>query len=408
MKEKQRIIDGDFFDYLQWRGDLSFSNSPLCEVDALILCQLSYIKFNDIIPADFSPEKIKTLSEYAEIYEKLPSRDYRKNLGVLINAETKSLLKSCAASKRFSSLKICGLTDNYDLNKEEQFCAMTFICSEEKFIFIAFRGTDDSIIGWKEDFNLAFMEKVPAQIDSCKYLRAVLEKPDFEDYKVFVGGHSKGGNLAIYSAAKIDSGIFSQDANLHADAAGAGGATGVKRLQSRITKIYNFDGPGFSKKDLESDEFLQIKDRVVSVFPQTSMIGMLFNHFEKYEVVRSTEKLILQHDTFSWRVQAVNFSVLPKLDEESEIFFASFNLWFEKLTEEQRKEFVETLFSVLLASKAKSNSELAQNGLKSAARIIKAFALLESEKRDAYLRIIRDFIKITGHEVKELIDRNSV
>lgn len=408
MKEKQRIIDGDFFDYLQWRGDLSFSNSPLCEVDALILCQLSYIKFNDIIPADFSHEKIKTLSEYAAIYEKLPSRDYRKNLGVLINAETKTLLKSCAVSKRFSSLKICGLTDNYDLNKEEQFCAMTFICSEEKFIFIAFRGTDDSIIGWKEDFNLAFMEKVPAQIDSCKYLRAVLEKADFEDYKVFVGGHSKGGNLAIYSAAKIDSGIFSQDANLHADAAGAVGATGVKRLQPRITKIYNFDGPGFSKKDLESDEFLQIKDRVVSVFPQTSMIGMLFNHFEKYEVVRSTEKLILQHDAFSWRVQAVNFSVLPKLDEESEIFFASFNLWFEKLTEEQRKEFVETLFSVLLASKAKSNSELAQNGLKSAARIIKAFALLESEKRDAYLRIIRDFIKITGHEVKELIDRNSV
>ncbi len=375
---------GKILDYISWRGDLSFSASDFNDVDALILCQLSYLNLNSLVPETF--EKTVTLRELAVLFATSPDFEKRKHIGMMINPLTVDLLFACGSSRRFGNMMACGFADSYNREKEEQFSAVTFLITEsdrknkKNLAFVAFRGTDDTLIGWKEDFNLAFMESVPSQEDALSYLGNFSKSQIFKKCDFMVGGHSKGGNLAVFACAKLDRGI-----------------------KSRLLKAYNFDGPGFLKENLESPDFLSIKERIVSVYPQFSIVGMLFYHYENYNVVASDQKFIMQHDPFSWFVCARSFYEKENLEESSEIFFKSFNTWFEKLSSSQRKAFVESVFEVLLSSGAKTSSELAQNALKSARKIIKAFASLDSEIRDSSIKIVLDFLKVTGHEIKALI-----
>lgn len=376
MGNKRRQTSGDFFTYLSWRGDISFDVSGFNDVDALILSQLSYLRLKGVVPEDFGNSV--TLSQAAKKFESMPDIKGRKDLGMLINPLTNDLFKACGQCERFASIKLCGFSESYDSQTEKQFAAVTFEAGNK--IFVAFRGTDDTIIGWKEDFNLAFMQEVPAQHEAVSYLRAVLSEKNFAGKEFYAGGHSKGGNLAICASARVNS-----------------------EFPDSIKKIWNFDGPGFSLQTLQSRDFSAIKQKVLSVYPQMSMIGMLFHHFDGYKVAASTNKFVMQHDPFSWQLRANDFELMESLEDGSEIFFKSFNRWFERLKPEQREAFVETLFEVLLASEAKTNSELAKNGFKSAGRILKAFVELDSEIRDEALKMAVQFIGITGHEIKDFL-----
>lgn len=366
----------DICDYLDWRGDLSFDASPLNEIDALIFCQLSYINFSGLAPSDFN-SSIK-LSDLAHLFFASSDFKSRSNLGMMIDPKTNVLLKKAGESVRFKDVLVTGFVSKYNSEKEEQFSAVTFLLSESSLlskqrVFVAFRGTDDTLIGWKEDFNLAFMTKVPAQEDAFAYLNEAAK--NFKKSELIVGGHSKGGNLAVYASAYL-----------------------AEKEKKQVSLIYNFDGPGFSRSDLDSDDFFSIKTKVRSVFPQFSIIGMLFHHFDSYKIVLSDEKLVMQHNPFSWFVKGTSFESKSELDSGSEIFFTSFNKWFESLMEGQRQQFVETLFSVLMSTKAKTNSELSKDWLKNAGKIIKAFAELDSEIRDEAVHIAGDFVKTIAKE----------
>lgn len=180
----------DLFDYVKWRGDIPFNVSPLNAVDSLILCQLSYLDFGEIVSKEFNSRIL--LSDAAEKFAD-DRFEERKQLGVLINPRTVELLFVCAQSKRFGSLFLTGFRDTYSKKEEEQFSALTFLCIQKNcnFAFEAFRGTDDTIIGWKEDFNLAFMSEVKAQKDSLLYLEESIK--NLKRFEHFCGGHSKGG-----------------------------------------------------------------------------------------------------------------------------------------------------------------------------------------------------------------------
>ncbi|MCR4823546.1 MAG: DUF2974 domain-containing protein [Treponema sp.] len=371
-------IKSDICDYIDWRGDLSFEVSPMNEVDALIFCQLSYADFSNLAPADF--DSSITLAELSHLF--FASQDFseRSDLGMLIDPKTNELLKKAGESLRFKDVKVSGFVSEYNQEREEQFSAVTFILDEGSLlskpqIFIAFRGTDDTLIGWKEDFNLAFMEKVPAQEDALAYLTKA--SSSLKKAQIYVGGHSKGGNLALYSAAHFED----------------------KKL---IEKVYNFDGPGFSKEALDSNEFYEIRQKTLSVFPQFSIIGMLFHHFDSCQIVLSDEKLVMQHNPFSWYVKGTSFEEKEELDAGSEIFFTSFNKWFESLLPGQREQFVETLFGVLLSTDAKTNSELTKGWFKNAGKILKALAGLDPEIRDEAARIAGDFVKTIAKESTNL------
>lgn len=386
MAEKEKKIFQNLLDYVDWRGDLSFEACGFNNVDALIFCQLSYLHFDSLVPPGF--DDFISLKDTARKFKDSSDFENRKDLGMMINPKTTELLFKCAESARFGEVLLCGFVDNYSKMREEQFAAVTF-CFDEgkrgllgkiKKAFAAFRGTDDTLIGWKEDFNLAFMESVPAQNDAAIYLKAAMNSKSFHKYEFYAGGHSKGGNLAVFAGANQD-----------------------ERSKEKIINIFNFDGPGFSEKDLAGADFCSVKRKIISVFPQMSLIGMLFHHYEDFKVVESSEKLIMQHDPFSWNVRGGNFVERNSLENGSEIFFKSFNKWFEKLEKKQRENFVETIFGLVGATKATTNTEFSRNFLKNAGTILKAAVKLDSSIRDDSLKIISQFLKITGSEIRESI-----
>ena len=361
----------DFFDYLLWRGDLDFSTSPFNDVDALIFTQLVYLDFSGLLPSPFG--ETVTLRELSARFRGAEDFEMRSDVGLIINERCVDLLFACAATERFGAVRVGGYVNKCNARIEEQFSA-AFFCADD-FCFVSFCGTDDTLVGWKEDFNLACLEKIPAQEDALSYLKkAVRLGPP-----VLVGGHSNGGNLAIYAAAHL-----SDDEKRH------------------VVAVYNFDGPGFSQKALESAEFKAIEKKTKSFFPQFSVIGMMFRHFKTFSVVRSGQKFVRQHDPFSWFVGPRSLVTQEKLDRGSRRFHLTFNTWFEKLSPEKRSEFVDTFFGVLKLPTAESLSELTEHLAKNSFHIVKAISSLDSDTIKSTLHTVLSILKEAGAELSEV------
>lgn len=370
----------DLLDYVAWRGDLAFSQVPLSSVDSLILCQLSYLNFRGIIGSSF--EEGVTLNEAAALFAG-SGFEKRRELGLLINPKTIDLLFECAASKRFGALILCGFVDSYSQKEEEQFSALTFLSRDKNgFAFVAFRGTDDTLIGWKEDFNLAFKTEVKAQTDALAYLEKAASNKKIKKLELVCGGHSKGGNLAIFAGAKLS-----------------------QKNQRRLAHIYNFDGPGFLKRVISQNDFISALNKTSSFFPEESIVGMLFEHDSRFDVVKSSAKSVNQHDPFSWQTRPSSFELCEKLSDSSLFLNEVFNEWFEGLSVSQREQFVETLFGAIESTGAKTNSELAENWGKSGTQIIKAFYNLNKDIRDSALSTALQFIKLAGGHIPDYLKK---
>lgn len=303
----------NLMDYLIWRGDLTLSQSPFGAVDSLILCTLVYTFFDGIVPESMT-ERI-SLAQAAEGYFARPEAARKSRV-----EEDQTLLRELAKSRRFAGVLLCGYTNRLDFAAEKQFSAMTML-PEDGTVFVAYRGTDNSLVGWKEDFNMSFMDEVPAQRDAVAYLTAAAAA--FSG-KIRVGGHSKGGNLAVYGAAMCPA-----------------------EVQSRISSVYNHDGPGFRENMLKHPGYRAILPRVQTFVPQSSVIGMLLEHEEDYTVVQSDQNGIWQHDPYSWEVLGADFVRLEKRTEESEFLDKTVKRWLRNLNEEQRATFVDTIYAVV-------------------------------------------------------------
>ncbi len=355
-------------DYIKWRGDLPFEQSPFCRVDALVLCQISYLNFDRLLPDyDFSAEM--KLSELAEIFEN--SRDFKKRseTGLLINRKTAPFFLQVARTRRFENIRITGYVSKIDLTIEEQFAAASYKLPD-RTNFICFRGTDDSIVGWKEDFNLATEKEVPAQKDAVEYLEKAAKNLKG---KIRIGGHSKGGNLAMYASAVVD-----------------------KKISERILCIYNNDGPGFYEARVKSPEFVRIAEKVESCYPQFSIVGMLFQHIGKQIFVESDEIGVMQHDPFSWHIMGKDFVILENNDYGSKFFHNTFNEWISKLEPARREIFVDTVFKIIESTDAKTNTELELNFARNSVKVLKAINKLDPEMRKICKETVIEFFK-AGH-----------
>jgi len=357
----------NIIDYIAWRGDLPFSVVPFNDIDSLILCQISYLDFGGIVSESF--KKCVRLRDAASLFQNAKDFSRRRKVGVMINSQTVELLFAAASSKRFGDVKACGYTTRFDLQKEEQFSATTFLTGD-KYAFVVFRGTDDTIIGWKEDFNMGVLETVPSQIDALRYLTEAMKSIRG---RFRTGGHSKGGNLSIYAAANID-----------------------RKFKKRISCVYNNDGPGFREEIVSSPKFRELAPKIRSFYPQLSIVGMLFSHASDYTVVESEQAGIRQHDPFSWHLTKDGFVSLPGFDAASEWFHDTFNAWFRELSDGERAQFVGTLFRVLRATDAKTNSELEKNWWQNSAKIVGAFAKLDGPSRDNIIKTVQLLFQI-GH-----------
>jgi len=365
----------DILDYLNWRGDLTFEESAFNDIDAVILCQILYLNFDGIFKNSGFKDFIK-ISELAERFINAKDFKTRSNTGVLINKQTVDLLKYAGKSRRFSDIKAAGYISVLDLSMEEQFSAVTYII-KNKMNFVAYRGTDDNIVGWKEDFNLAIHDIVPSQKDAQEYLKTAAQTLRGFFY---VGGHSKGGNLAVYASATSPSGI-----------------------QKRIRTIYNFDGPGFTEEKINSPQFKAIIPKVLSFHPQLSIVGMLFNRAGKCLIVKSFETGIMQHDMFSWALMGKNFSMLDKFEKESEFFNSTVNTWINGLDIEKRKLFIDTVFDIIDATNARTNTELEKNIPENSIRIISAVRKLDPDVREAVKSTIFELFNVINQKLPEIL-----
>lgn len=360
----------NLLDYISWRGDLSFSKSPFNKLDALILSQITYILWDDVAPEKFKePVPLKQL---AKNFRKLPDFEERQNIGFLINERTTELMFEAADSDRFKDVKVCGFRNIFSEKNVEQFAAITYLVEDN--VIVSYRGTDDTIIGFEEDFQIAYKDQIPAQKDGLEYFYDVCRA--FPRSKYIFVGHSKGGNIAVNTAVLCD-----------------------KKAQKRIEKVFNFDGPGFSYDFFRKDEYEEIKSRIFSFYPQLSVVGMLFHHDGNYEIVESSNFAIMQHDVLSWHVTGSNFVNKDDFTDECKFFEQTFNNWVDKLSPEMKKQFVNSLFSLIKASGYKTNSEIEKNALQASARIIAAYATMDQKKKEAFKDIFSLLISTVKSEL---------
>lgn len=360
------------FDYITWRGDLSLEASPFNEIDALILCEFAYLKLKGIVPQEFSREGV-TVAQAAEAFFATADVLERIDTGLFFSESVARMLKTMATTERYGQMRLSGFVEEQDVANEKQFAAITINLGDGSF-FVAFRGTDNSLVGWKEDFNMVFMTPVPAQQAALEYLcRGAARLPG----KIRVGGHSKGGNLAVYAATFCG-----------------------KRIQRRIQAVYNNDGPGFELSITQAQEFQEISEWVHTFVPDQSIVGMLLEHEEDYIVVESHETGFLQHDPFSWQLDGPKFRVVEEVSGGSRVLDRSIKSWLRDLSGEERERVVDGLFEILSSSQASTISELVDTWKKNPGKAVSAFLLVDSETRKLVWRAFQQLFRATHQEIK--------
>ena len=351
----------NMMDYIDWRGDLEFSQVPLCEVDNLIMSMLCYIDFENIIPPDFEHSVI--FNTAAKEYLKL-HRGEKAYLGAIVPPQIVALMARAAKSRRFGRIRVCGYVNYVNDETETQFSALTYLL-DDKTAFIAFRGTDDTIVGWKENFNMSFIHPVPAQIAAAAYLREAVEILG-DKRSFYVGGHSKGGNLAVYSIVKND-----------------------EQITAKVLGAFNNDGPGFTKEFIEGEEYQLAKEKIKTIIPQSSVVGMLLEHEESYEVVKSSQAGLLQHDALSWEVMGGKFIHLDTVTDESKFIDRTIKQWLGEMSAEERETFVSNLFDSLISTNAKTLTDLNDDRKK----LRQAWNGLDADTRNTVFKCVKLILK---------------
>jgi hypothetical protein len=364
--------------YVRFRGDLSFKESPFNEIDALIFTLLSYIDFKGIA----SYEGSITLKEASE---KVVAIETGEPVEGHHNAAPHELelLNLAGQSKRFGETKITYFVDELDNEEVRQFCAMHFVF-EKNASFVAFRGTDDTLVGWKENFQMLYANNVAGQVRAARYLsETCLHDLKHLFMKYYVGGHSKGGNIAVYGV-------------LHCD----------EPAVKKIAKVYSFDGPGFEQPFEEMPRYQEIKDKLETYTPKFSAIGFCLDHYRLDHTVDSFYNGLYQHDGYSWIVEGTHFKRAER-DEDSKRVEANFKEWVHSIPIDHRESFVNALFEVLEESGCNSISDFLNLNMSRAINIMKKMINIPSEERDLIIHIFL-FVINEDRKSKQTVDSRIV
>ncbi len=340
----------NLFDYLEWRGDLSFGNAPLCPVDALLLSALSYVRLDEVLSPDpkADPERLSVLAERLSA------------LGV--KSKNEGLLQAAAKSARFGALRLFAAQSELDAQKGVQFSAYSLLLPGQ-MLYVCFRGTDDTLIGWREDLRMSYECPVPAQLRAVEYLRTVAAAYPLR--RIFVGGHSKGGNLAAYAAVNAG-----------------------PEVRERIRRVFNHDGPGFCDGTIATPAYREMRERIDTYVPQSSIVGVLLEHDTAYRIVKSDAKGLAQHDPLSWQVKGADFEYATertafgvRTEQIADRFINTFS-------PERKRLFTEALFAVLEATEEETISGIVANKTRSLKNALRSFASLDEPVRDVLIETV--------------------
>ena len=308
----------NILDYLDWRGDLTFDQAPFNEVDNLLLSQLVYVDLAGIVPGPESKEKIR-VAEASRIF--FATHDEQKILEKISMTKTAMyVLKKMAESERYKDALLGGYVNDISIEEQSQF-AVLCVYLGDRSLFVAFSGTDDTIVGWRENFNMGYLDATPGQRKAVDYLNRMV---GIGQWKVRVGGHSKGGNLAVYAAVHCR-----------------------PIIKRKIISVYSNDGPGFSKEMVESEAYQEIIPKIRTIIPESSIVGLLLEHEEEVQVVKSTNVGVGQHDAMSWEVLGTHFVYTDKVAEQSVFIDETMKTWLLELDATQREIIVDAIFEML-------------------------------------------------------------
>ena len=362
---------GNIFDYLEWRGDIPFAVDPFNEADNLVLAELVYTDCRGILSMDGSEMPLQDVCR--AFFERHTHEEILADKS--FTAKAPLLMEKMLSGGRFRDLRLCLYLDETEAAREMQFAAVTFLLPDGS-AFAAFRGTDGSIVGWKEDFNLSFLPETEGQRRAVQYLN---QAGGHARGALRVGGHSKGGNLAVYAAA-----FCGQD------------------VQDRILAVYSNDGPGFREEVLRTEGYQRILPRIISIIPDTSVIGLLLSSSAEHRVVKSSQIGILQHDGFSWTVSRNRF--LPaELTKLSRMTDKSVSGWLSQMSEADRKSFTDIIFSLFESTGADSFSQISQMKLKGAEAILASILKMPREKQKEILSFFQQLGVSGGQTLTEYL-----
>lgn len=336
--------------YLKWRGDLTLKDADFCEIDSLILSQLVYLKFDEI--------NLTTIAQAAFAYKK----KYLQGIDAAEYHPREVLLMELAKSKRFSQMMISNYVSIFSESKMKQFAAM-HIQIKKNFVYIAFRGTDKTLTGWREDFNMSYQMPVGAQQEAVDYLNRTANGY-FTKY--WLGGHSKGGNLALYAATLCH-----------------------PRIQKKIQRIDTFDSPGYLEDLTKKKEYANLTGKLYPFVPQGTIAGILLEHPKQQIIVESMESGFAQHSVFTWKIHGTKLVTVEKRTPTSYTLEESINNSIGKLSLEDREQLVGAFFQVLKEAGVRSISDLTSMHAKGLLSLIRAMTSVPPENKELLVRILK-------------------
>ena len=364
------------FDYLDWRGDLSFRHSPFNDVDNIIFSIIAYYPFDGIVGGGFGRACVPLPEAAKKLYQAAKDDEALQRLFTFGRRHLDFLLR-LAGVPRYSGCRLCGYVNKVDVESEMQFAAITVMIPDTP-AYVSFRGTDTAIIGWKEDFNMILNDTIPAQIEAAAYLNTAAKHIRG---KINSGGHSKGGNLAVYAAAFCG-----------------------RSVQRRIKNVYSNDAPGFNKKIVSSDQYKNIEKKICCYIPESSVVGLLFEYTKDYKVVKSSETGIMQHDPFSWEITGKDMVYIEAVSKGSIFVNKTLMQWLESMDRKTRAVFVETLFTVLDKANIKSVHDFTGNALKNTVMLVKSLVNVDNESKNMLFKTFLVLFKIAKQNAPQFID----
>ncbi|MBS6441427.1 MAG: DUF2974 domain-containing protein [Coprobacillus sp.] len=321
----------NMFDYIKWRGDLTFEERPFNAIDALILNMVSFLDFDHLIATFPSTEERKI---YELILEYFKGKDEKKlSLGLIIPKDMFKVAKMIIEKKRYKNIRVCNFINHVSVTESKQFAALTFIIDDFQ-LYITFRGTDDSLVGWAEDVSMLSVFPIPAQKDSSYYLTKIASL--YPNKEIFIGGHSKGGNLSVYSSLYT-----------------------TEEVQKRIVKVYSLDGPGFYPGTLDANVLNLMRDRIIHVIPNGGIVGRLFELDVPPIIVKSDSKGLDQHNPFYWYIECDHFVEASAFNEDSNHIKEEVDALIASMSEEDKNGLTEDLNSFIASLKPNNLLEFA-------------------------------------------------
>ena len=362
----------NIIDYLLWRGDVPFSVDPFNEVDALIFTELAYEDFSGIVPDRGDPVSIDRVAALFSTRHPAEQTAARKDF----TRQIPPLLELAGKSPRYAGTRLAHYHNDLNRAYDLQLAIVSFLLPDGA-VFVAYRGTDSTIVGWKEDFVLSYSPQTEGQRRAVRYLN---ERWGEGDAPLILGGHSKGGNLAMYAAARCR-----------------------PEVRKRIRAVYNNDGPGFLDAFIASREYRRVVPLIQSTVPVGSVVGVLMRNEARQRVVDSSASGIMQHDGFSWQVLGNHFVTRAQRNATSLRMEAAILEWLKVQTVDNRRLLVKIVFGLLEATGLQTTHDLMGNKAMLLSAMLRLQDSVPKEQRALALRMIGQFLSIgTGLTISDL------